>query len=134
MANNDTATIDTAAPATAPKAPEDQVPINSGLASIVAMPIFRFNGDRIAPMSDLYFFDDASVMIFQRQLSLLDLMTAAQGFAGAACALLESSREGLNPTAGWSAPKGPIMSTLAQLKETLRRLEEEAAKFPLQEE
>jgi hypothetical protein len=128
------ANTDTATPAPAPKPPEEQVPINSGLDSIVALPIFRFNGNRIAPMSDVYLFDDASEMIFQRQLTLLELMTVSQGLAGAACALLEVSRQGLSPTAGWSAPKGPLMSTLAELKESVRLIEEEAARFPLQED
>ena len=105
------------------------MPLNVGLGSVVSVPMFRFAGERIAPMSDVYFLDDSDEIIFQRQLSLIELVTVAQGLTGAASSLMQSAREGLSAVAGWAASKSAITETIAKLKDSTRVLEEEAAKF-----
>jgi hypothetical protein len=104
----------------------DSVADTIGLHSFASRPVLRLLDDgRLAPFVEILLYGSKDSLLFQRQLSIYEVTSVAEGLISAAARMLRNCGEHLQPKSGWALSTTAIDADIADIRKSLDALQDQ---------
>jgi hypothetical protein len=108
----------------------DARPDNFGIYGFASSPVLRLWEDgRIVPLAEVLFYGANDAVVLQRQLTVFQLTSIAEGLIKASAELLSTCQEQIAPKKGWVLPTEDIQREIAGIQEAIQSLQAQLRTF-----
>lgn len=97
---------------------------NLSITGFASSPVLRPGEDgRVLPLAEIVFYGANDAVVLQRQLTVFQLTSIAEGLINASADLLSTCQEQIQPKKGWVLPTSDIEAEIAGIQQALQSLQ-----------